>query len=141
MHVLQPKHTKLNEKEIELMKKIKRIGFITFVIAIGVTLSLTAVDNPALAQSKTFEWKIQSTWPAADFHQVNPTGLKEKIEAMSGGRLELELMPAGAVVPPFELLGAVSKEFWMPAMPGRVTGRANIPPRPFLAVWPEAPLA
>lgn len=61
------------------------------------------------AWGKRIVWKVQSTWPAADFHQQNPIGLKEKIEAMSGGRLKWDLMPAGAVVPAFELLDAVHK--------------------------------
>ncbi|UCD77250.1 MAG: TRAP transporter substrate-binding protein [Desulfobacterales bacterium] len=108
-----------------MTKTIKRVGFLTFVVAIGVALSMTALDSTALAQSKKFEWKMQSTWPAADFHQVNPTGLKEKIETMSGGRLKLELMPAGAVVPAFELLGAVSKGILDAghAWPGYWTGK------------------
>ncbi len=108
-----------------MTRSIKRIGFIALVVAMGAALSLIAVDNPALAQSKTFTWKIQSTWPAADFHQTNPAGAKEKIEAMSGGRLKLDLMPAGAVVPAFELLGAVSKGILDAghAWPGYWTGK------------------
>lgn len=65
--------------------------------------------QPAAAQAKAFKWKAQSTWPAVDFHQVNPKGLVEKIEAMSDGRLKIELLPAGTVVPPLELLDAVNK--------------------------------
>jgi TRAP-type mannitol/chloroaromatic compound transport system substrate-binding protein len=101
------------------------MGFIILAVAMGAALSWIAVDNPAFAQSKTFTWKIQSTWPAADFHQTNPAGMKEKIEAMSGGRLKLELMPAGAVVPAFELLGAVSKGILDAghAWPGYWTGK------------------
>ena len=108
-----------------MKRTIRRIGLMTLVVAIGAALSLTAFNSPALAQSKNFEWKIQSTWPAADFHQTNPTGVKEKIEAMSGGRLKLDLMPAGAVVPAFELLGAVSKGILDAghAWPGYWTGK------------------
>jgi TRAP-type mannitol/chloroaromatic compound transport system substrate-binding protein len=92
-----------------MKKSIYRLGFLALVVAVGAAFSLTALDNPALAADNKIVWKIQSTWPAADFHQVNPTGLKEKIEATSGGRLKLDLMPAGAVVPAFELLEAVHK--------------------------------
>ncbi len=108
-----------------MTKTIKQIGFTTLVVAIGAALSLIGIDNPALAQSKKIEWKIQSTWPAADFHQTNPGGVKEKIESMSGGRLKLDLMPAGAVVPAFELLGAVSKGILDAghAWPGYWTGK------------------
>ena len=108
-----------------MTKTIRHIGFMSLVIVIGVALSMTAIDSSARAESKPIVWKIQSTWPAADFHQVNPTGLKEKIEAMSGGRLKLDLMPAGAVVPAFELLGAVSKGILDAghAWPGYWTGK------------------
>ena len=108
-----------------MTETVKRLGFIALALVIAVALSWGGFENTAGAQSKTFTWKIQSTWPAADFHQVNPTGLKEKIESMSGGRLKLDLMPAGAVVPAFELLGAVSKGILDAghAWPGYWTGK------------------
>lgn len=65
--------------------------------------------TPIASQAKDFTWKIQSTWTAGDFHQVNPKGLVEKIEAMSGGRLKINLLAAGAIVPAFEVLDAVHK--------------------------------
>ncbi len=103
---------------------IRRVGLPAVVVVIGVALSLWGTTSPAAAASQ-FVWKIQSTWPAADFHQVNPTGLKEKIETMSGGRLKLDLMPAGAVVPAFELLDAVDKGILDAghAWPGYWTGK------------------
>ena len=63
----------------------------------------------AQAQAARMQWKMQSSWPANDFHQVNPKGLVEKIAEMTGGRLQVELQPAGAVVPPFEVLDAVNR--------------------------------
>ncbi len=60
------------------------------------------------AQQK-FAWKMQSTWTAGDFHQVNVKGLAEKIEVMSGGRLKIEVLATGAIVPAFEVLDAVHK--------------------------------
>ncbi|MGH6784427.1 MAG: hypothetical protein ACREBP_07360, partial [Sphingomicrobium sp.] len=70
-----------------------------------------ALAGPAVAQApaaKT-QWKMQSSWPAADFHQVNPKGLVEKIAEMTGGRLQVDLQPAGTVVPAFEVLDAVNR--------------------------------
>ncbi len=58
---------------------------------------------------KTFTWKMQSTWTATDWHQENPRGFVKKVETMSGGRLKIELLPSGAVVPQGELLDAVHK--------------------------------
>ena len=75
---------------------------------IALLLAGSAERRPASAQNQ-FNLKVQSTWPATDFHQVNPKGLVEKIQEMSGGRLKIDLMPAGTVVPPLELLNAVNK--------------------------------
>jgi TRAP-type mannitol/chloroaromatic compound transport system substrate-binding protein len=75
---------------------------------VALLLAGSAERGPASAQNQ-ITLKVQSTWPAADFHQVNPKGLVEKIQEMSGGRLKIDLMPAGTVVPPLELLSAVNK--------------------------------
>ncbi len=57
----------------------------------------------------TVTWKLQSTWTAGDFHQNNPKGFAERVEAMAGGRLKINVQAAGAVVPAFEVLDAVHK--------------------------------
>jgi TRAP-type mannitol/chloroaromatic compound transport system substrate-binding protein len=84
-----------------------------FVSVIGSLLVLlTALALPAAAQApatKASQWKMQSSWPAADFHQVNPKGLVDKIAEMTGGRLKIDLQPAGTVVAPFEVLDAVNR--------------------------------
>jgi len=74
-----------------------------------VTAWIAAVALFGSADAATITWKVQSTWTAGDFHHVNPKGLVEKIEAMSGGRLKIDLLAAGAVVPAFEVLDAVHK--------------------------------
>jgi TRAP-type mannitol/chloroaromatic compound transport system substrate-binding protein len=91
----------------------RRIRVVTLATAAVAALLLLVTGPPetprAGAQAKVIQIKAQSTWPAGDFHQVNPKGLVEKIEEMSGGRVKIELLPAGSVVPPFELLAAVAK--------------------------------
>lgn len=61
------------------------------------------------AQTTSFKWKVQSGAPAADFRFVNIKDLAEKIDEMSGGRLKIEPLGAGAIVPTFEILDAVHK--------------------------------
>jgi TRAP-type mannitol/chloroaromatic compound transport system substrate-binding protein len=81
-------------------------------VAIGtLLLIIAALTLPGAAQgpAKNAQWKMQSSWPAADFHQVNPKGLVDKIAEMTGGRLKIDLAPAGAVVPAFEVLDAVNR--------------------------------
>jgi TRAP-type mannitol/chloroaromatic compound transport system substrate-binding protein len=101
----------ITAEEAESMKgRIRIVASGLAVVAALLALAVTLGQPPHVtAQSKTLQWKIQSTWPAADFHQVNPKGLVEKITEMTGGRLQIELLPAGTVVPPLELLAAVGK--------------------------------
>ncbi len=62
----------------------------------------------SVAQSPiTMRW--QSTWPAKDIFHEFALDFAAKVNAMSGGRLKIEVLPAGAVVKAFELLDAVSK--------------------------------
>jgi len=78
-----------------------------FFLVLG--LMLTLILFSVRPSEAVITWKVQSTWTAGDFHHVNPKGLVEKIEAMSGGRLKINLLAAGAIVPPFEVLDAVHK--------------------------------
>ncbi|MHB0869376.1 MAG: TRAP transporter substrate-binding protein [Chloroflexota bacterium] len=71
-----------------------------------------AAKAPQAAQAPTdnvYTLKMQSTWTATDWHQQNPAGFVDKVQKMSAGRLKIELLPAGAVVPAMELLDAVHK--------------------------------
>jgi len=54
--------------------------------------------------------RIQSTFPAQGLFQQGAEVFAERVAALSGGRLKIELLPAGAVVPPFETLDAVHKK-------------------------------
>ncbi|MBI2275959.1 MAG: twin-arginine translocation signal domain-containing protein [Dechloromonas sp.] len=62
----------------------------------------------AAAQSPvSMRW--QSTWPAKDIFHEFALDFAKKVNDMSGGDLKIEVLPAGAVVPAFGLLEAVSK--------------------------------
>ena len=51
----------------------------------------------------------QSTWPAKDIFHEYAVDFAKKVNDMTGGDLKIEVLPAGAVVPAFGLLDAVSK--------------------------------
>jgi len=51
----------------------------------------------------------QSTWPSKDIFHEYAVDFGKKINDMTGGDLRIEVLPAGAVVPAFGLLDAVSK--------------------------------
>jgi TRAP-type mannitol/chloroaromatic compound transport system substrate-binding protein len=51
----------------------------------------------------------QSTWPSKDIFHEYALDFAKKVNDMTGGELRIEVLPAGAVVPEFGLLDAVSK--------------------------------
>jgi len=51
----------------------------------------------------------QSTWPSKDIFHEYALDYAHKVNDMTGGDLKIEVLPAGAVVPAFGLLDAVSK--------------------------------
>jgi TRAP-type mannitol/chloroaromatic compound transport system substrate-binding protein len=69
---------------------------------------LVLQPQTTLAQEK-FKLKFQATWPAGSTLYENFLMFAEEVKKMSGGRLEIETLPAGAVVPAFEVLDAVSR--------------------------------
>jgi TRAP-type mannitol/chloroaromatic compound transport system substrate-binding protein len=72
------------------------------------TVSAVAAPNVSSAQGPvTMRW--QSTWPSKDIFHEFAQDYAKKVNDMSGGDLRIDVLPAGAVVPPFGLLDAVSK--------------------------------
>src|SRR5213594_271470 len=55
----------------------------------------------------TMRW--QSTWPQKDIFHEYANDFAKKVNDMTGGDLRIEVLPAGAVVPAFGLLDAVTK--------------------------------
>jgi TRAP-type mannitol/chloroaromatic compound transport system substrate-binding protein len=62
---------------------------------------------PATAEADEFRLTFQSTWPSADPHQTNFVRWAEQVAKNTGGRVQIETLPAGSVVPAFEVLDAI----------------------------------
>ena len=84
-----------------------RRKFLGAAAAAGVGAAALAAPNVARAQDPVV-MKWQSTWPAKDIFHEYALDFAAKVNAMSGGRLKIEVLPAGAVVKAFDLLDAVS---------------------------------
>ncbi len=69
----------------------------------------TALAFPMISKAETVSFRFQSTWPAKDIFHEYANDFATKINNMAGGRLKIEVLPAGAVVPAFQLLDAVAK--------------------------------
>jgi len=60
------------------------------------------------AQAAPITFRFQSTWPAKDIFHEYALDYAKKVNDMAEGQLKIEVLPAGAVVPAFNLLDAVS---------------------------------
>ena len=75
-------------------------------VAAGTTGALAA---PLVSRAQTTSLRFQSTWPAKDIFHEYANDFAKKVNDMAGGRLKIEVLPSGAVVPAFQLLEAVNK--------------------------------
>jgi TRAP-type mannitol/chloroaromatic compound transport system substrate-binding protein len=80
-----------------------------FVMAAGATAASTLAAPAVQAQSGPITMRWQSTWPSKDIFHEYALDFGKKVNDMTGGDLKIEVLPAGAVVPAFQLLDAVSK--------------------------------
>ena len=63
----------------------------------------------AKGQTGPISMRFQSTWPTKDIFHEYAHDYAKNVNDMTGGDLKIEVLPAGAVVPAFGLLDAVSK--------------------------------
>ena len=68
-----------------------------------------ALAAPAVSRAQTTSLRFQSTWPAKDIFHEYANDSAKKATARGGARLKIEVLPAGAVVPAFQLLEGVAK--------------------------------
>ena len=73
------------------------------------TVAAGAMAAPMVSNAQTTSLRFQSTWPAKDIFHEYANDFAKKVNDMAGGRLKIEVLPAGAVVPAFQLLEAVNK--------------------------------
>ncbi|ALA19844.1 MULTISPECIES: TRAP transporter substrate-binding protein [unclassified Chelatococcus] len=68
-----------------------------------------AVAAPAVVSAQTpVVIKMQTSWPASDIWMDFAREYVDRVQKMSGGRLKIDLLPAGAVVGAFQVLDAVN---------------------------------
>ncbi len=70
---------------------------------------VAAVAAPSVVKAQgAVSMRWQSTWPSKDIFHEYAQDFAKKVNDMTGGDLKIEVLPAGAVVPAFQLLDAVS---------------------------------
>ena len=80
-----------------------------FLTAAAAGAAATVAAPSVLAQTGPISMRWQSTWPSKDIFHEFALDFAKKINEMTGGDLKIDVLPAGAVVPAFQLLDAVSK--------------------------------
>ena len=84
---------------------------VTLTLVVGLLAFMAgmySVPTPATAQTPIV-WKAQHAWPPTSIIVDHAKLFVEMIEKMSGGRLKIEMLAAGAIVPAFEVQDAVNR--------------------------------
>jgi TRAP-type mannitol/chloroaromatic compound transport system substrate-binding protein len=76
---------------------------------IATSAGAAALSFPMIAKAQPITMRFQSTWPAKDIFHEYANDFVKKVNDMSGGKLKIEMLPAGSVVKAFDLIDAVSK--------------------------------
>ena len=72
--------------------------------------SQTQAEASAGPDTRTFDWKLVTTWPKnLPALGTAPERLAEIVEEMSSGRLTIKVYAAGELVPAFEVFDAVAE--------------------------------
>jgi len=80
-----------------------------FVLSAAAATAATVAAPTVVKAQGPIAMRWQSTWPSKDIFHEYANDFAKKVNDMTGGDLRIEVLPAGAVVPAFQLLDAVSK--------------------------------
>ena len=88
-------------------KRVSRRKFLkSGTLAAGAAAGALAMPSVVTAQAPLVI-KMQSSWTASDIFHGWPASTSTRVEAMSGGRLKIDLTPAGAIVGAFQVMDGV----------------------------------
>lgn len=72
----------------------------------GVATGTAIVGAPYVNAQSPLVMRMQTSWPSANVWQGFAQNFANRVEAMSGGRIQVDLLPAGAVVAAFQVMDA-----------------------------------
>jgi len=76
--------------------------------AVAAGAAAATVAMPQVSRAQTTVLKMQSSWTASDIFQEMAQQYVDRAQKMSGGRLKIDLSPAGAIVGAFQVQDAVN---------------------------------
>jgi len=100
---------KKGSDQVKTQKGLSRRKFLASA-ALAAGGAAVTVGFPTVVKAQgPINMRWQSTWPTKDIFHEFALDFAKKVNDMTGGDLKIEVLPAGAVVPAFALLDAVSK--------------------------------
>jgi len=100
----------MTTKELSKDTKMTGVSRRNFLTAAAVTAGAATLGFPSVLKAQgPISMRWQSTWPTKDIFHEFALDFAKKVNDMTGGDLKIEVLPAGAVVPAFGLIDAVSK--------------------------------
>ncbi len=101
--VLETASNNDNDKELGRTGASRR----KFLSGSAAVAGAAAVGFPMISTAQTTRLRFQSTWPTQDIFHEFASDYARMVNDMSGGRLNIQLLPAGAVVGALEMQDAV----------------------------------
>lgn len=71
--------------------------------AIAAGVGAASLAMPQVSRAQTITLRMQSSWPSSDVFHEMAADYVSRVEAMAGGRLTIDLTPAGAIVGAFQV--------------------------------------
>jgi TRAP-type mannitol/chloroaromatic compound transport system substrate-binding protein len=109
MNCHHPKEELMNKEQSKKTETASRRKFLAGAAAATAGAATLGFPMIARGQAGPISMRWQSTWPSKDIFHEYALDYAKKVNDMTGGDLKIEVLPAGAVVPAFGLLDAVSK--------------------------------
>nr|WP_071468797.1 TRAP transporter substrate-binding protein [Roseinatronobacter thiooxidans] len=88
--------------------QLSRRSFLTKGALGGTAAAGAALAAPAVLAQAPIQMRMQTSWPAANIWQQFAQNYADRVEAMSGGRISVDVLPAGAIVGAFQVMDACS---------------------------------
>jgi TRAP-type mannitol/chloroaromatic compound transport system substrate-binding protein len=108
MNCHHPKEELMSKEQSRKFETASRRKFLAG--AAAATAGAATLGFPTIVKAQgPISMRWQSTWPSKDIFHEYALDYAKKVNDMTGGDLKIEVLPAGAVVPAFGLLDAVSK--------------------------------
>jgi TRAP-type mannitol/chloroaromatic compound transport system substrate-binding protein len=88
--------------------KLDRRSFLRRAAVGAPVAAASSLAAPAVLAQAPIVLKMQTSWGAGNIWQEFAQDYADRVEEMSGGRLKIDVLPAGAVVAAFQVLDAVN---------------------------------